>query len=393
MADTNRVQLKYIEENPTGGPSGTWGVIRATADMTEIRMTGESLAFNIANIVSNEIRSDRQTTDLIQTGAECSGGFNSELSFNAYDDFLEGALWSDWGTAVSFTDSGTSASVGGSGFSTTNAGAYTTVSVGQWIKVSGFTTTALDTYYRITAVASTFITTETAPSTVEAAGDVITFAGTMIRNGVVEHSYSIQRANEDMSPVTYFNFAGMVVNSMTCGVESESISTINFDFIGKSATAGTGAMTSGSTTSASANDVMNSVGDVVNILWDGVEDTSLLVSGVNFTVGNNMRSKKCIGTLGAADVGAGKIDVTGSFSVYFNSLTLYEKYLASSTVSFSFRMTDGTNAYIFTFPRVKIESDTVNAGGGDADVMEEISWRAIRHATYDCTLQIDKFSA
>ena len=79
MADTNRVQLKYIEET-------TWGTTPGTPTMTEIRMTSESLSYNIANIVSNEIRSDRQTTDLIQTGAEAAGGFNGELSYGSYDD-------------------------------------------------------------------------------------------------------------------------------------------------------------------------------------------------------------------------------------------------------------------------------------------------------------------
>lgn len=58
FSDTARSQLFFTEEV-------TWGLTPAVA-LDAVRFTGESLNFAIDNVQSNEIRSDRQITDLIQ---------------------------------------------------------------------------------------------------------------------------------------------------------------------------------------------------------------------------------------------------------------------------------------------------------------------------------------
>jgi hypothetical protein len=49
--------------------------------------------------VSEEIRRDRQVTDIIRTGARAEGDVNFELSYGSFDKLLEGALMSRWVTA------------------------------------------------------------------------------------------------------------------------------------------------------------------------------------------------------------------------------------------------------------------------------------------------------
>jgi len=80
FADTSRSQLFYLEET-------VWGITPAAA-LNAVRFTGESLNFSIENTQSNEIRSDRQITDLIQTDAEPGGDINFELSYGAFDDLI-----------------------------------------------------------------------------------------------------------------------------------------------------------------------------------------------------------------------------------------------------------------------------------------------------------------
>lgn len=89
-ASTNRTALSYIAE-------ATFGTDPGTAKQ-EIRYTGESLNFNIDNTVSDEIRSDRNTTDLIQVSAEAAGDINFELSYGSFDDLIEAAFASTWQT-------------------------------------------------------------------------------------------------------------------------------------------------------------------------------------------------------------------------------------------------------------------------------------------------------
>ena len=52
MGDSNRTALYFGEEV-------TWGTL-ATCTFQELRFTGESFAYNITNVTSSEIRSDRQ---------------------------------------------------------------------------------------------------------------------------------------------------------------------------------------------------------------------------------------------------------------------------------------------------------------------------------------------
>jgi len=409
MADTNRTQLYYVEET-----FANWGTTPA-CNPTQLRMTGESLGFNISNIVSNEIRSDRQTTDLVQTGAENSGGINGEMSYGAYDDFLEGTLMGTWSDSITTTCATltfiftNSVLAGGAG-----TVPFTGLSVGQWFRLTGASSATNNGYHMITTYTSAQ-TVAVANSTIatEAAGETITiYNGGKLKNGITMKSFSIQRTHADMTNPIYFKFYGMCINSCTFNVEAEQISTITFDFIGKDTSIGSGSSDGqqfvsnalmASYHAAAANDVMNGVSHCAQIMTKNPSTgaytavNSALIRGLNFTVANNIRGKKTIGSLGNSGIGAGKVDVTGTMSAFFLDQVMYDRYLNGDETGLTFKLEDTPaghtygNAYIFTFPRIKFESDTVNAGGADADVMEEISWRAIRHATFNYTMQIDRF--
>ena len=90
MSDANRTQLGVIEES-------TFGTTPATPAFETLRATGEpNLAFQPITTASNEIRSDRQVTDLPLVDKEAGGNVEMELSFGAQDTLLEGAMFDDW---------------------------------------------------------------------------------------------------------------------------------------------------------------------------------------------------------------------------------------------------------------------------------------------------------
>lgn len=89
MSDSNRVALRYVKES-------TIGVTPANPAFKDLRYTSSSLAYNPQTVTSNELRSDRQVTDLILVGAEVSGSTETELSFEALDDMFEGGMFSTW---------------------------------------------------------------------------------------------------------------------------------------------------------------------------------------------------------------------------------------------------------------------------------------------------------
>jgi len=360
-------------------------------------MTGESLGYNIDYISSAEIRSDRQITDLIQAGADATGELSFELSYGSFDDFMEGALMSDWSADLNISLATISADKSNSRFTSSVSGALSNVSAGQWIKVAGFETDsgANNGFYMVTSAANGTLDVTPAPATGESdPSGGVTIKGSMLRNGTTEHSYSIERKHTDLSPNVYFAFAGMMVNQMSVSVQANSILTGSFDFIGKACSVATSSMSSGSVVSANSNRVMNAVANVANILEDNTAVSSCLVRGIDFNVNNNLRGLDSIGQLGNCDIGVGQCDVTGTLDAYFKNKDLFAKYIAGTETSLSFRVTDSAgNVYIFTFHRVKFSADTVNTPGANADIMENITWTAFRDQTYDCTIQIDKFAA
>lgn len=89
MTDTNRVALRIVEE-------ATFGTTPATPAFEQMRVTSDGLTFTPRTVTSDEIRPDRQVTDLILVGAEAGGPIGMEVSHRALDRQIEGALFSDW---------------------------------------------------------------------------------------------------------------------------------------------------------------------------------------------------------------------------------------------------------------------------------------------------------
>lgn len=93
MTDSSQTRLAYIEEV-------TYGTTPATPGFQEARFTGESLNANRETVTSNEIRADRNVTDVIQTGQNAGGNVDIELSYGSFDDFLASLMFSDWSSDV-----------------------------------------------------------------------------------------------------------------------------------------------------------------------------------------------------------------------------------------------------------------------------------------------------
>lgn len=93
IAETSQSRLSII-------PEVTYGTTPATPAFTNLRFTGESLKHNRGNVTSNEIRADRNVSDLIQVSGGAEGAINFELSYGAFDTLIEAALCGTWSTNV-----------------------------------------------------------------------------------------------------------------------------------------------------------------------------------------------------------------------------------------------------------------------------------------------------
>lgn len=171
MSDSNRVRVSYVEEVTLG----TTPTINAATPMRTARITGETLAANISNVVSNEIRADRMVPDLIQASQQNSGDVNFELSFPLARTFLDqmigGAMFNAWSmlpyknNVVADTELANVAA--GTGIYTIDAGGATFLA-GHIVQASGFTAPANNGVFDVSANTATTVTTSNAASVVDA---------------------------------------------------------------------------------------------------------------------------------------------------------------------------------------------------------------------------------
>lgn len=85
FASTSESTLAYGVQSACGTPATT---------LKQLRFTGETLNMNAQTSQSNEIRGDRNVTDLIRTQTSVGGDINVEFSYKVFDEFIQGLLQS-----------------------------------------------------------------------------------------------------------------------------------------------------------------------------------------------------------------------------------------------------------------------------------------------------------
>lgn len=375
----------------------TWGVTPGSGNLTQIRFTGESLDANTETVVSKEIRPDRMTADLVPVGQSAGGSFDFEMSYEAFNEFIEGALFSTFSVPLAVVAVAGDISSDASGFASTESTKYDNIAVGQWFEVRGFATNLGENngYYQcITNDLAGNLTTSPVPPSVETpSGTDAEMHGSMIRNGIVQQSWSVEKRMEGLTATTFQMFTGSMVAGFSQNYAVGEILTGAIELLSKNSDmdeTGFGGLTD---TAASTNDIYNAVGDVQDIRIDGVASTQEYQT-LTIEVGNNLRGQKAIGTLGNIGVGVGKLDITGNISVFFESKSEMDKFSGNVPFSLSFRLLDANgNAMIYTFGKVKYENLSVTAGGENTDLVAEGSWRALLDTTSSSMIQIDIFPA
>lgn len=189
-AESNRVALRYIEEDPD-----CWAVTPTSGSTRELRITASSLTANKETKISEEIRADRMVSNIIEVAASSGGDIDFEFSAGSFDDFFQAFLGGTWtkpmtfdkfaGTVVSFTDTDEL---------TVSGGDYTDYFiVGRVVKTEGFRLRANNSYWTVSAKAfsggNTVVTFSETTATVESGS---AYTKVMDANDVIVRSTAIR---------------------------------------------------------------------------------------------------------------------------------------------------------------------------------------------------------
>jgi len=218
-----------------------------------------------------------------------------------------------------------------------------------------------------------------------------------LKNGTTRTSFTMERAHLDKNQ--YFLFTGMVPNTFNLTVSAGAIVTGSFDFMGgfpSDDSVGYGLKqttyeesSSGTPTAALTTSPYNGIGNVGTIKEGDVALSGVYLSEISLSLANNLRSLPALGQDTPIDITAGKFDVTGSITAYFEDESLYDKFMHGTATSLEFTLTDAaSNTMQFIIPSIKYESDTANASGQDTDIMETLNFRAIYDSVSACTINL-----
>jgi hypothetical protein len=390
-ATANRTALYRVLES-------VWGTTPATPALIETRYTGESLDESMSFEKSKEIRSDRQLTDTVLVDASPSGGINIELSFGAYDDLFQSALMDTWSAALAIVgvagDISTLAAASDNLTSTT-AGKFTNVQVGQWIKLSGWADADTNTLYFVSGKTNDqTLTLSPQPNAAETPALAAAHVdGKMLRNGVTESSYTLVKQFNDTTVMTRHNFMGMRVKGFSLQMQTKSILTGAFNFVGKTGQVVETTFSGESIVPASTGEVLNAVSSIRSVLQDqapmGTDGTMMSLS---MELDNQHREQKGLGVLGNVGSVAGQLLVNYSGSQYFESKAQADKYKNTEVFAFAYMLEDQAgNIMVISSPRCKYEKFTTAASQLDSDVMADVQFTALRDPVTDCMVQIDVF--
>jgi hypothetical protein len=254
----------------------------------------------------------------------------------------------------------------------------------------------------VTSIANDVIGITPAPTTNPNTGAAkVVIKGSMIRNpskvqDFVRQSFTVETSFEDVD--RHFVATGLRVGQFELNVNSGEISTGNIQLMGRAMERridNTSKLRNApyKPKIAPAHEIMNATSNVGELSLDGRSDLAFIQS-ITLSGDASLREQRAVGHKYAVGIGVGRFQLSGSFSAYFETGELFDKFVNHDTIKLSFYYKDlGLNRYDFTIPAIKLTSDPVAPEGIDQDVVENIEWEAQRDPATSCMIQIDRFSS
>jgi len=385
MSDSSRTIGRIYKES-------AWGETPSTGNkMTDINFTSENLKQNTNTTRSNNITSSPNTKSIERVGVGVAGDIGVEMNFGGALDLMLAAMLRGTFTSDVNISGSTFAAVASGNTITDSGNGLGGITVGQFIKVAGFTTAANNGFFRVTAVAAGTITVEGGTLVDESAGDSVTISGSFCVNGTTEHSFLAEIERNDITKYKYFT--GLEFEQGNFQITPGSLVTGSFTTRGKQMFTASATQGDGSPTGAVVTRSMNSVDNIQNVFKDAAAST-LDITNFTFNINQNMRDKPAIGNLTTTGIGAGTIVGTVTLEAYLEDYTLLEEYLNFTTGKLALAIQDNLgNAYVFDFPTATPVDGEDPTGGLNQDVIQRIQYEISLNDLITGSVGITRFAA
>ena len=212
------------------------------------------------------------------------------------------------------------------------------------------------------------------------------FATNVLKVGVAPKFFSIEDYAADINQAR--TFTGMSVSSMAISLAPNQMVTTTFSMVGKDMTISATEKTQDAASGAQPFDAYS--GDI-SIGTVGSPSAVAIVTALDFTLNNAYAPTFVIGDDSAPSLEYGRAEVEGTLTAYFEDASLINRFLNETETAIRVSVDDptGANAYIFDFPKVKINSADVGVDGPTSRMIT-MSFVALYDSTMGTNLQITR---
>ncbi len=346
------LQLAYRRET---GSIGTLAPNDATAKL--IPYVSHSIALSKSAIASQEIRPDFQMATMRHGNRAVGGELQLQLQAGTYNELMASALRRDFTAVPAITGLTVTASATAPHF-TRSAGSWISdgLAVGMCVRFTGFTAGAAVNNARNFTITALTATQMTVAETVVAGsgGTGATVPGRvtfMPTSGHTQTSYSIEEWKPDV-PRSH-RHVGLRVNTMGISAPPNDRAQLTFGLLGRDSQVSASRYFTSAVTPAAAPMQVGHQGSLV------VGGQALgTVTALTINVTNNMEAGAVVGSALTPDIFHGSMAVTGSFTVYEDTGTLYDVFDQETEIGLIVRVADDPSAASgfvqICLPRIKL---------------------------------------
>jgi hypothetical protein len=359
-------QLRYKKQSALGtAASGASAQLlrRVTSDIDLSKDTYQS----------NEIRPDMQIADYRHGMWKVGGGVNGELSPGTYKDLIQSGLRRDFTTVTAIAS--LSITIAGSGPTytvTRSAGSWLTdgIKAGFVVRLTAGAFNAANSNKNLFVLAVTSATVLTVMPmngvAMVAEGPIAT--STLTTPGKVTYTPTTAQTADYYTFEHWFPdivqsevFVDSKIGSLEFGLPATGMATFAAQVMGLKMTRGT----SQNFTSPTAATTTGVLAAVNGVLMSGGSAIAV-VTGLNVKVDGGMSTGAVVGSNFSPDVFAGRVNVTGQLTAYFDGVTFRDAFVDETALSLAVAMATGTGATAdfisLIMPNVKLGGATKSDG-------------------------------
>jgi len=390
LTDASSTRLAFVEE-------ATEGTTPATPAWQVLRYVSDSLNIGLQSEISNEIRSDRNISDITIVGGNYGGDVVAELSYATFDTIFESVVGGKWtkdplSTAAGYLVNDTALLDDAEIDVDTGSGDF---KVGDVVQFAGD-----NTEYTILADANAPVTNITfTPGLVAVPADnatVTVVGGPTLLNGTSRTPVSMEKTFTDADGTSYYHRgSGVLFGNMSFEIVEKSLTAITFTALGRAGTTDSAIIAGATYVAANSNPVLDASNDVSGLALTGTGLTGTpIVKGLTLQVNANLREQAQVGSLNLAGIGLGRLEPSGEITIYFEDNEEIDALIAQTDVALTFVIGRTTlEKYQFTLPKMRFSNPRIDTQGINTDVVVIMDWTAIFDATENASIKIERHVA